>query len=105
MFTRMQGKRGVTSDEGYSVVRGGSPITAFYIEYREAGRTLRYELDNLVAGAVDSIVVQSVGPWLPPHEKVPLSPQDQERIAERMCQAMAYLGDTVRVVSHRPGYS
>jgi hypothetical protein len=98
MFTKLSGAWGVSSIEGFTVVRRGSPLTQFVIEYSEAGRSLRYALENLGPGSIQPIAVAAIGPWLPPHAHEVISPAQQHQIADRIVQAMFFLGDKFAVV-------
>ena len=98
MLTKIPKSWGVKSDSGYTVVRGGSPLTEFYIDYSEGSRVLRYHLENLVPGVSDRLVVSQIGPWQPPHDSEDISPEQQENIARRISEAMSFLGDTFEIV-------
>ena len=97
MFTKLNGAWGASSNEGFTVVRRGSPMTQFVIEYSEAGRSLHYALENLVQGSVQPVIAAAIGPWLPPHANEAISPAQQEQIASRVVQAMLFLGDKFAV--------
>jgi len=98
-FARLPTGRGASSSEGYTVRRLGSPITQFYIEYSEGAKTLRYYLENLMPGAIDKLVPSEIGPWLPPHAGEKLSSADKLQIANRISDAMQFLGDRVAIES------
>lgn len=98
MFTKLGDAWGVSSIEGFTVVRRGSPLTQFVIEYSEAGRSLHYALENLAPGSIQPIAVAAIGPWLPPHVNEAISPAQQQQIADRIVQAMFFLGDSFAVV-------
>ena len=98
MLTKMPKSWGVTSDSGYSVVRSGSPLTQFCIEYSEGDRRLHYYLENLMPGFHNRLVVSEIGPWQAPHEADDISQEQQEAIARRIVEAMSFLGDTLEIV-------
>jgi hypothetical protein len=86
-------------------VRTGSPLTQFVIEYRENdGHSLRYSLENLVAGAIDDIDVALIGPWDSPNTDERIDVKRKEQIAERIVAAVKFLGDEMRLVHTRAGY-
>lgn len=97
MFTKLNGVWGVSSIEGFTVVRRGSPLTQFVIEYSEAGRSLHYALENLGPGSIQTIDAAAIGPWLSPYADEPIGPVQQQQIAERIVQAMFFLGDKFAV--------
>ena len=97
MFTKLSNMWGASSSEGFSVTRCGSPMTQFVLEYSADGRTLRYALENLVPGAVQLIVASNIGPWLQPHETEALGSVEQREIANRIVNAMIFLGDKFAV--------
>ena len=92
MFTKLPDKWGASSADGFTVTRSGSPLTQFVIEYSEGERALRYSLENLVQGSVQSIVASSIGPWLQPHETEAIGTHEQREIANRIVKAMVFLG-------------
>ena len=98
-FAKHPTGRGASSSEGYTVRRLGSPITQFYIEYSEGAKTLRYYLENLMPDAIDKLVPSEIGPWLPPHIGEQLSSADKLRIANRISDAMKFLGDRIAIDS------
>ena len=103
MFTRLPGRRAVVSDEGFSVERTGSPLTQFIVRYAEGDHVLEYPLEDVASGHAVSVVVGSVGPWLPPYQSERVSPERQKMIANRIRDGMMFMGDQVEVVSYRPG--
>jgi|SRR5690348_4641637 len=98
MFTKLIDAWGVSSIEGFTVVRCGSPMMQFVIKYSEAGHSLHYALENLAPGSIQSVAVAAIGPWLPPHTDEAISPAQQRQIADRIVQAMFFLGDRFTVV-------
>jgi len=98
MFTKLSDAWGVSSIEGFTVVRRGSSMTQFVIEYAEARRSLHYALENLAPGSIQPVAAAAIGPWLPPHADEAISPAQQRQIADRIVQAMFFLGDRFTVV-------
>lgn len=97
MFVKLSGAWGASSSEGFTVIRGGSPMTGFYIEYSQGERGLRLTLENLMPGSVQPIFADHIGPWLPPHAQEELSQGGQRKIAQRIVEAMQFLGDRFAV--------
>ncbi|WP_266183360.1 hypothetical protein [Dyella humicola] len=98
MFAKLTGVWGASSSDGFTVIRCGSPVTEFCIEYSRGGRTLRHALENLAPGSVQPVFVDRIGPWLPPHADVELDHSERRKIAEHMVAAMQFLGDKFVVV-------
>jgi hypothetical protein len=93
MFTKLPDMWGASSSEGFTVTRSGSPLTQFVIEYSEGKRSVRYSLESLVHGSVQPIVASNIGPWLQPHQAEALGAIEQHEIANRIVNAMLFLGD------------
>jgi len=98
MFSKLPELWGVASEAGFTVVRRGSPLTQFSVEYAEGERVLRYTLENLVAGSAHPIDSRLIGPWLSPHDREDLAPAEQVKIAGRIADGMNFLGDKFVVV-------
>jgi hypothetical protein len=99
MFSKLPTGRGATSSEGFCVQRLGSPMTQFIIRYSEGDHVLEYPLENLVPNATDMIVVKRIGPWRQPHQEQTIDDSQKVLIATRICDALAFLGDVVQVVT------
>jgi hypothetical protein len=98
MLTKLKDRYGVSSDEGFVVDRTGSPLTQFIMRYREGRRTLEYPLENLVPGSVTPVVLGSIKMWNSPHNMEQLSLDKRLEIAERIKDAMEFLGDKSSVI-------
>jgi hypothetical protein len=98
MFRKFTNLWGVASESGFTVIRRGSPLTEFAVEYSEGERVLRYPLENLVAGATQSIESRLIGPWLSPYDHESLAPAEQVKIAVRISDGMNFLGEKFVVV-------
>lgn len=92
MFTKLPHRYGAESDEGFAVIRDGSPLTQFVLRYIEGGYELECPLENIVPEAVDHINLDSLKSWLPPHSSEPIEMAKRRQIAERICAAMHFLG-------------
>jgi hypothetical protein len=104
MFTRMKGVWGAASDDGYTVVRTGSPISGFTIKYAESdGRSVIWPIENSAPGSKNRIDPNQIESWLPPHEKETLNKEKKTQVAERICKAMQFLGDGFEVAEFKHG--
>ncbi len=94
MFRKLTDERGVSSTEGFTVVRTGSPLTQFVVTYAEFdGHSVDYPLENLVADATDVIRAGEIRYWKPPFEAEVIPHGKRVEIAKRMAAGMNALGE------------
>jgi hypothetical protein len=98
MFRKLGTRYAVESDDGFVVSRSGSPLTQFVITYQEGSRLLDYPLENLMPGSVTPILVSSIRNWNSPESLGPLSLDKRREIAQRISDAMRFLGDKSCVI-------
>ena len=98
MITKLTGQRGVSSIDGFTVVRTGSPMTQFVLTYTESdGHSIDYPLENLIPGSIDVISVSGIHCWSPPFEAEPVPHKKRIQIAKRIVDGMNTLGEKLEL--------
>ena len=58
------------------------------IRYREGKKVMSIDSEILVGEFDMAVYLKSISCWLPPHERVPVSAEDRERIRRNLTEAL-----------------
>jgi len=95
-YQKIPNRRAAKNSEGYLVERIGSPLTQFSVIYEDDKYKVVRPLENLSEGNINAIKWRDIK-FEPPFEHKNISDEEKMKIAYRMEEGMAFLGDRITI--------